>query len=147
MADGNADQPRQDSAGDGSAPSPFMDWLGVCNAEASNGWAKLELAVEEWHQRSMGMLHGGVMASLLDSAMGMAAYSLAPEDRMVVTVQLSVNFIRAPKAGDHLSAVGEIIHSGQQTAVGRGQVHMLDGRLAGSGTATFLYLPRPLVVP
>jgi uncharacterized protein (TIGR00369 family) len=81
------------------------------------------------------------LATLLDTAIGVAAYSLAPADHFAVTVQLSVNFIRPAWEGETLAATGEVIHAGRQTAVGRGEVRTAAGVLVAAGSATCMYLP------
>src|SRR5262249_57706259 len=93
--------------------------------------------------RTVGILHGGVTATLLDTVLGMASGTTAPEDHYVVTVQLNVNFIRPVWEGESLVATGEVIHFGRQTAVARGEVRTSGGVLAASGSGTFMYLPHP----
>ena len=120
---------------------PFLDLLGVQPISAQNGRAEFELTVGETHLRTLGLLHGGVVASLLDTAMGFAAVTKAPENFHVVTVQLNVNFIAPSKAGDTLTAVGEVQHTGRKTAVVRGEIKNQSGTLIGTATATFMFLP------
>jgi len=99
----------------------------------------VELVVGEPHLRSKGIVHGGLFATLLDTAMGWAAGTTAPPGFDVVTVQLNVNFIRPARPGETLVASGQIQHAGRRTAVARGEVHA-DGHLAATGSATFLYV-------
>ena len=120
---------------------PFLDLLGVKPISAHDGRAEFELTVGKSHLRTLGLLHGGVVASLLDTAMGFAAVTKAPEDFHVVTVQLNVNFVAPSRSGDTLTAVGEVQHSGRKTAVARGEITNQSGALIGTSTATFMYLP------
>lgn len=101
------------------------------------------MTVQTRHLRNLGIMHGGVLATLLDSVMGMSVGSLGPAGHFVVTVQLNVNFIRPAWEGETLVAVAEVIHSGQQTAVARGEVRTARGNLVGSGSGTFLYVAHP----
>jgi uncharacterized protein (TIGR00369 family) len=119
---------------------PFLDLLHIRPVELSPGRGRLEVTVRPEHLRNLGIMHGGMLGALLDSAMGMAVGSMAPPDHFVVTVQLNVNFIRPAWEGEHLVATGEVRHSGRQTAVARGEVHTAEGSLVGMGTGTFLYL-------
>jgi len=105
------------------------------------GHGRLELLVQSHHMRTLGIMHGGVLATLLDTVMGMAAGTRAPAGHFVVTVQLNINFIRPAWAGETLVATGEVRHVGRQTAVARGEVHTKTGTLVGSGSGTFMYLP------
>ena len=85
-------------------------------------------------------MHGGVLATLIDSAMGISVTSLAPPDHYSVTVQMNVNFIRPAWPGESLIANGEVKHNGRQTAVAYSEVRTPAGVLVASGTGTFLYL-------
>jgi uncharacterized protein (TIGR00369 family) len=88
----------------------------------------------------MGLVHGGVYATLLDTAMGWAASTLAPQGQDLVTVQLNVNFIRPCREGETLVASGEVVHSGRRTAVARGEVRTAAGELAATGSGTFMFV-------
>jgi uncharacterized protein (TIGR00369 family) len=125
-----------------SACVPFLDLLRIRLVEAAGGRSRAELTVGAEHLRTLGIMHGGVMATLLDTSMGMAAGSVAPAGHDVVTVQLNLHFIRPAWEGETLVAVGEVRHAGRRTAVARGEVHTAAGILAGSGSATFMFLPR-----
>ncbi len=120
---------------------PFLEHLGVRLLEFATGRGRLEVVVRPEHLRDIGILHGGMSATLLDSVMGMSAASVAPPGHYVVTVQLNMNFIRPAWEGEHLVAIGEVTHSGRQTAVARGEIRTAAGALVSSGTATFLSVP------
>jgi uncharacterized protein (TIGR00369 family) len=121
--------------------APFLDLLQVRLTEAGAGRSRVEMPVGHRHLRPLGIVHGGVMASLLDTAIGVAAAGLTPADHYAVTVQLNVNFIRPSWEGETLVATGEVLHAGKQTAVGRGEVRTAAGLLVASGSATCMYLP------
>jgi acyl-CoA thioesterase len=122
---------------------PFLELLEIRPVSAGPGRAEFEMTVAERHLRTLGLLHGGVMAAFLDTALGYAAVTTAPEQHYVVTMQLNANFIRPAWRGETLRAVGEIVHTGRQTAVARGEVRTADGKLVAAGSATFMYLPQP----
>ena len=119
---------------------PLHDLLGIRPLEAGGGRSRVELVVSPQHLRTHGILHGGMFATLLDTAMGWAAGSLAPEGHDVVTVQLNLNFIRPVGPGETLVASGEVQHSGRRTAVARGEIRTAEGALAATGSATFMYV-------
>lgn len=120
---------------------PFLDHLDIKPVSANDGRAAFEMTVAEKHLRTLGLLHGGVMASLLDTAMGFAAVTKAPEGFHVVTVQLNMNFTAPAYRGDVLTATGEILHLGKKTAVARGELMNQNGTRIATGTATFMFLP------
>lgn len=121
--------------------SPFMELLGVHILAAEGGKARVEVAVEKRHLRSVEMMHGGMTATLLDTAMGMAAYSVCPPGHYSVTIQLDVKYIRPALPGQNLAATGQTVHAGKRTAVVTGEVRTAEGGLIATGTATMMYLP------
>ena len=122
---------------------PFLELLKVRGVDSRQGSASFELTVEQSHLRTLGILHGGVAAVLLDTAMGKAAGTLSPQGYHVLTVQLNINFIRPAWEGEVLRATGEVRHSGRQTVVAYGEIRTSDNALVATGTATFLHVPRP----
>ena len=99
------------------AKSPFLRSLGVELAERSDGRAVLRLIVDERHLRTRGIAHGGLVSTLLDTAMGIAVSTGTPDGSFAVTAQLNVNFVRPAWDGEELETTGEVCHRGQQTAV------------------------------
>lgn len=137
------------SSNDSAAPNPgvpvgrhvpFLDLLQVEPLETDAGRGRFRMAIDERHLRTLGILHGGVTAALLDTAMGMAAGTLAPKGHYVVTIQLNVNFIRPAWKGETLIATGEVRHSGRQTAVSFGELRTTEDALVATGTGTFMYV-------
>jgi uncharacterized protein (TIGR00369 family) len=109
----------------------------------AKGSAAFEVTIEEMHLRSMGIAHGGLVSTLLDSVLGCACWTLAPAGHHVVTVQLNINFIRPAWLGEKLIATSEVRHAGQMTAVSRGEARTAEGSLVAAATGTFMYLPAP----
>ncbi len=114
----------------------FLERLGVRSDEQGRLVVKLGPA----HLRSLGIAHGGFIATLLDSVMGRDAGRSAPRDHYVVTAQLNVNFIRPGWEGETLLASAQIRHGGRKTAVAQGEVRTEAGALVAIGSATFLYV-------
>lgn len=122
---------------------PFLEGLRAEPVSSEKGRATWRLTVAEQHLRTHGILHGGVVATLLDTAMGRAVSTLCRDDQSAVTAQLNVNFIRPSWTGETLMITGEVQHSGRQTAVTRGEIRTAAGVLVATGTGTFLFVPRP----
>jgi len=134
MSDGNSTRDRR---------VPLLDTLGIEALSAANGGSRLRMVVDERHLRTLDMLHGGVTATLLDTALGFAVMTLAANGFHAVTVQLNVNFTRPVMKGALLEAVGRVLHGGSKTAVASGEVRNADGDLIATATGTFLYLRLP----
>ncbi len=131
--------PDDSKAVSASTPAPmanFLERLGV----RSDDRGRLVVELGPAHLRSLGIAHGGFIATLLDSVMGRDAGRSAPKDHYVVTAQLNVNFIRPGWEGETLLASAQIRHGGRKTAVAQGEVRTEAGALVATGSATFLYL-------
>jgi len=125
-----------DDTGSGPDRRSFLERLGVRPDDSG----RLLLDLGPGHLRSLGIAHGGVIATLLDSVMGWTASRTTPADHYVVTAQLNVHFIRPGREGETLLASAELHHRGRKTAVAQGEVRTSRGRLLATGSATFLYV-------
>ena len=123
---------------------PFLSELGAEPLSSEKGRATWKLVVAEQHLRTLGILHGGVVATLLDTAMGRAVTTLCRDDQSAVTVQLNVNFVRPAWKGETLTILGEVLHSGRQTAVTRGEIRTEADVLLATGSGTFMFVARPV---
>jgi uncharacterized protein (TIGR00369 family) len=121
----------------------FLNLLDIHIAKLEAGRVVFEMTVDDRHLRTLGIAHGGVTATLIDSALGFAAGTTAPPGFHVVTVQLNLNYVRPAWKGEKLIATGEVVHAGKQTAVSRGEVRSAEGALIGVGQGTFMYIPEP----
>jgi uncharacterized protein (TIGR00369 family) len=73
-----------------------------------------------------GFVHAGIVTTIVDSACGYAAYTLAPAGTDVLSVEFKVNLLR-PATGDRLLARGEVIKPGRTLSVVRGDVFAIRG--------------------
>ncbi len=126
-----------------SRQSPFLATLGITVVARSEGQATIRLCVDSRHLRSRGIAHGGVIATLLDTAMGIAVSGQTPEGRFPVTAQLDTKFVRPVWDGEDVLAIGEVCHRGTQTAVARGEVRTPEGVLIATGSGTFVFVVDP----
>ncbi|MFJ3492007.1 PaaI family thioesterase [Streptomyces sp. NPDC086091] len=90
----------------------------------------------------LGTVHGGIAATLLDSALGCAIHTTLPAGTSYTTLELKVNYIRAARTeGQRLTAEGTVIHTGRRTATAEGRVLDERGRLIAHATTTCLVMP------
>jgi uncharacterized protein (TIGR00369 family) len=90
----------------------------------------------------MGTVHGGIAATMLDSAMACAVHTTLPAGVGYTTLELKVNYVRAARTDGHtLTAAGTIVHAGRRTATAEGRVVDEDGKLVAHGTTTCLIIP------
>jgi uncharacterized protein (TIGR00369 family) len=97
---------------------PLSHTLGFGKADVKQGEVTFPFEPQEYHYNTLGMVHGGVITAILDSAMGCTLHSTLPAGVGYVTLELKVNFIKAVTLKDkQLFAQGNIIHAGKTTGV------------------------------
>jgi len=110
------------------ARQAFMDHLGARLTCVEPGHCEVAAAHQPQLTQQHGYFHGGVMASLADSAAGYAAYSLMPADATVLTVEYKLNILR-PGQGQQLVARAQVVKSGRTLTVVQADVFAVnDGR-------------------
>jgi uncharacterized protein (TIGR00369 family) len=125
------------SGGGDNAPSRAWAWLGLKLVEAGEGTAVVEMATTDDMANHSGFVHGGMISTLADSAMGRSLRTLSPGVVRAMSFDLKLNFINAAKVGEILRATGHVIHAGRRTAVAECRVEGSDGRLVATASATF----------
>ncbi|WP_322750588.1 MULTISPECIES: PaaI family thioesterase [unclassified Frankia] len=86
-------------------------------------------------------VHGGVLATLMDTAMGSAIFTELADGVLYTTLELKVNFIRPVKLdGDQLTCEGRTINIGKRTALAEARVLDPAGRLIAHGTSTCMLI-------
>lgn len=90
---------------------------------------------------NLNIVHGGITATVLDTAMGSLANYILPEGYGAVTNQLNIHYI-APGIGDHLHCRAEIIHQGTKTIVVSGEAFRSDGKKIAYATGTFFIISK-----
>jgi uncharacterized protein (TIGR00369 family) len=130
---------------DGELPAPPIAALvGFTLAEVVPGRVVYECAPGEFHYNPLGSVHGGIAATLLDSAMGCAIHATLPKGRFYTTVELKVNYVRAITAATGpIRAIGEVIHPGRQIATAEGKLVDGAGKLYCHATTTCLVFDLP----
>lgn len=100
----------------------IMKTLGACLGALEPGKAEILLDFHEGLSQQRGYFHAGVTSTIADSAGGLAAYSLFPADRAVLSVEFKVNMLN-PADGACLRAVGEVLKLGRTLSVCEIQVY------------------------
>jgi uncharacterized protein (TIGR00369 family) len=118
----------------------FVGTLGVRDRWADDGRAGLELDVTEAHLNEAGTLHGGVLATLVDTAMGQAVRSSTGEDDVPATSQLTVTYLRPGRPGT-VVVTATVRTQGEHLTVCEADVEQ-EGRALVHAVATFALLHR-----
>ncbi len=87
------------------------------------------------------ILHGGITATVIDTAMGALVHHLLPNDKAGVTTQLTINYI-APGIGDDIICKARISHHGSKTMLVNADVLRSDGQKIAQATGSFFIIDR-----
>lgn len=126
--------------GDLPAP-PLARLLDFRVIEVGEGTAVFEATPAEFHYNPIGTVHGGLAATLFDSALGCAIHSTLPAGTAYTTLELKVNFLRpmTAKTGP-VRCEATAIHVGRRVATAEARLVDADGRLYGHATTTCMIL-------
>jgi len=122
-------------------PPPMAALLGFQLVEVDPGHAVFEVVPGERHYNPIGVVHGGLAMTLLDSAMGCAVQTHMPAGAGYTTLEAKTNLVRAI-TGDtgKLRAIGKTVHVGKRMATAEGRLEDAAGKLYAHATTTCLVL-------
>ena len=135
-------------AGDVPQP-PIGATLGFALVEVGAGHAVFEGEASDFVLNPLGIVHGGLALTLVDSATGCAVQTMLPDGASYTTLETKANFVRTIRSTTgRLRCVGRAIHVGRSVATAEARVEDPSGRLYAHGTSTLLVLgPRPEDAP
>ena len=121
-------------------PPPIATLVGFDLVEVDEGRAVFAAEPGEQHYNPIGMVHGGLAATLIDSATGCAVHTTLPAGTAYTTTDVQVRFVR-PITRDtgRIECVGEVVHRGRTMATAQARLTAGD-RLLAHGTASLLIL-------
>ncbi len=126
------------------APPPVVTLLGIEMVEVEPGRVVMRLQPGEHLYNPLGSVHGGMIATVLDSVMGCAVHSTLAQGRGYTTLEIKVNFLRAvTEATGPVSAEGLVVHGGRQAAVAEGRLRDAAGRVYATASTTCLVFDLP----
>src|SRR5919202_6071568 len=123
---------------DDPIPSGFAERIGARSEQTGEGRAVVRFEVTDEHLNPAGTLHGGVLATLVDTAMGQAVRSTTGEDDVPATSQLTVTYLRPGKPGP-LTVSAQVRTRGEHLTVCDADVEQ-EGEPLVHAVATFALL-------
>lgn len=123
--------------------SAFHSWMGITVVEVRGGEVDLRLEAREDHGNLQGSVHGGVLATLADTAAGLAVRSAIPEGSRHVSVNLDMQYL-APAGPGTLLATGRIVRLGRRLAFARAEVTDAAGLAIATAQVTIAISPPPV---
>jgi len=118
---------------------PYFRLLSMKVLELSPGHALMEAVVEEKHLQAFGFVHGGALASIIDTAAFWSAFCDLDENTGITTVDLKLNYLAPVKEGK-LIARGKRLKLGKTLGLGEAEILSEDGKLIAQGTSTLIVL-------
>jgi len=127
---------------DGRLPAPpIAELLGFKLVEVDTGHAVFEVMPGEQHYNPIGVVHGGLAMTLLDSAMGCAVHSHMPAGGGYTTLEAKTNLVRPVTAKTGLlRAIGKVLHLGSRVATAEGRLVDGGGKVYAHATTTCIVL-------
>jgi uncharacterized protein (TIGR00369 family) len=124
-----------------AAPPPAAALLGLEIDEVARGRVVFSLVADELHENPMGTMHGGIVATLVDSAMGCAVASTLPHGSGYTTLELKTNYVRPiVQTTGRIRAEGTVVHIGGRVATTEARVFDDSGTLYAHATSTCLVM-------
>jgi uncharacterized protein (TIGR00369 family) len=127
---------------DGLLPRPpIAALLGFEASEVDAGRIVFRMVPGEHHYNPIGAVHGGVLATLCDSAMGCAVHSMLPAGTGYTTLELKINYVKpvTVETGEVICRA-EVVHLGGRTATAEARVEDASGRVLAHATTTCLVM-------
>lgn len=117
---------------------PINSTIGMDLDRVEDGRAVFSLRAEPWLANPAGVIHGGMTATLLDTALTVAVITRLPQGKFATTTDLNVHFVRSLlPTGEKITAEGNVVHIGTTFATAEGRVHDERGRLVAHATGSF----------
>ena len=125
-------------------PPPIVTTLGMTLEEVEEGRVVFGFEPAEFHYNPIGSVHGGVYATLLDSACGCVVQSALPAGARYTSLDLTVKFLRGMSVETGPTRCeGKLIHMGRSTALAEARLTDAAGRLYAHATSSCMLLRRP----
>ena len=120
--------------------SPYPKHLRMQLASISVDQAVVKLNTEQCHLQPFGIVHGGVLATLVDTATFWSVFLRLPEDAGLVNIDLKLNYLKSISSG-LMTAQGRCIRAGRTINYAEASIKDKEGNLIAHGTSTLMVLP------
>ncbi|MDX1401293.1 MAG: PaaI family thioesterase [Kiloniellales bacterium] len=126
------------------AKGAFADLVGYRLTKWERDLAEVSLCLEAHHMNRSGVMHGGVLTTLMDTACGYSGTFTPPEEtpKRAFTLSLDCHFVSAAQTGEQLTARAWRTGGGRSLFFTRCEITAGDGRLVGQGEGVFKYISK-----
>ena len=120
-------------------PPPIANLLGMSLVEVEHGRAVFTLTPDESMYNPIGVVHGGIVCTLLDSALGCALHTTLPAGKGYTSVEIKVNYLKGVTPESRLlTATGRVVRAGARVGFTEGEVLDASGALVATASSTLL---------
>jgi uncharacterized protein (TIGR00369 family) len=130
---------------DGELPAPPIAHLMQFDiVDLAEGRVEFSCVLDESVYNPIGVVHGGLVCTLLDTVAGCAVHTTLPQGMAYTSIELKVNYLRAVHAhSGPLTAVGTVVKPGRRVAFSEGEVRDSAGRVVATASSSLLVFPIP----
>ena len=123
------------------APSPLARWLNGTLREAQEGALVADFVVRPEMTNPVGLLHGGMIAAIMDDFIGATIFALGRED-FYTTIDLSVDYFASAREGEVVTARARVVKPGQRVIHAECDLANAEGRILARGRTNLLRLEK-----
>lgn len=122
--------------------APIASHLGMELTGVGHGTVTFQCHPDESHYNPIGMVHGGLVATLLDSALGCATHTTLPAGTGYTSIEIKVNFLRPINSGSGpLTCTGTVTKTGRRVAFAEGEVLDNQNKTVATASGSLLIFP------
>lgn len=123
-------------------PAPIAHHVGMALTEVEHGAVTFRADPNESHYNPIGMVHGGLVCTLLDSALGCAVHTTLPAGTGYTSIEIKTNYLRPVSAASGpLTCTGRVVKPGRRVAFAEGEVTDTHGKTVATASGTLLVFP------
>src|SRR5919206_3300742 len=112
--------------------------------DLTEGRVEFGCRLDESVYNPIGVVHGGLVCTLLDTVAGCAVHTTLPQGMAYTSIELKVNYLRAVHASSGpLTAIGTVVKPGRRVAFAEGEVRDAGGRTVATASSSLLVFPLP----
>jgi acyl-coenzyme A thioesterase 13 len=119
------------------SPSPYGRWLNGKILEVNEGFLKVSYEIREEFSNPGGIMHGGVLAGMMDELIGMAGYTLNKEG-FFVAANINVDFLRPVNVGETVVGTTNVVRAGKTMMHIECQIHNTDNKLVAKAASNLV---------
>jgi len=128
-------------------PPPIFSLLDITEGSLGDGWIEFKMRPQPYMMNLMGTMHGGVLATLVDSALTCAMITTLPAGMACTSIDLQMRFFRPARiSAEMLTSRADVIHRGKSFGTTQGEIRDARDRLIVHATSALAIAPASAVL-